>query len=93
MTFRHGPSLSRQYVFVGRILWVCPYLFTGKERRIGSWAWSIEDLVYMVVSGIPVGRVRRPVQGHRGFVVSVIGVTSHLAPLLALEDRNFGACH
>ena len=49
------------------------YLFTSKERRIGSGARSIKNLVYMVVSGLPVRRVCRPVQGHHRLVSSAIG--------------------
>lgn len=47
----------------------CSYFFTGGERRIGSRARSIEDLVYMVVPGLPVRCGGRSVRGHRGLVV------------------------
>ena len=59
------------------------YFFTGKERRIGSWARTVEDLIYVIVSGLPVRRVCRPVQGHHSWVVLVIGAGEGV-----LEDRR-----
>jgi hypothetical protein len=49
------------------------HFFPGKEGRIGSGTRFIEDLVDMVVPGLPVGRICRPVQGHHSLVVLVIG--------------------
>lgn len=59
------------------------YFFTGKERWIGSWTRTVEDLVYVIVSGLPVRRVCRPVQGHHSLVVLVIGAGEGV-----LEDRR-----
>jgi len=47
------------------------YFFTGKERRIGSRTGFIEDLVHMIVSGLPVCCVSRPVQGHHSLVALI----------------------
>ena len=47
------------------------YFFTSEERGIGSWTGSIENLVYMIVSGLPVRCVSRPVQGHHSLVALI----------------------
>ena len=44
------------------------YFFPGEERRISSWTRSIENLVYMVVPGLPVCRLCCPVQNHHRLV-------------------------
>lgn len=48
-----------------------PHFFTGKERGICSWTRPIEDLVHMIVSGLPVCCACCPVQGHHSLVVLI----------------------
>ena len=71
------------------------YFFTGEEGRISSRARSIENLIYMVVSGFPVCGVCGPVQGHHSLVVLVIGVglgegTSQDRHTSVSHDRSVG---